>query len=111
MNCTRAMSSIRGERYNDVMFSHYEYLQLAYFKVGDLTNACRCTKSYLLFNPKKAMMQTNLEFYLASMDDKTQCDKVRPEAETYFQRTRYEVALLKHVDKAFAGLYKELNAL
>ena len=106
------MSLIRGQRYDDVFFSHYEYLQLAYFKSGDLDNACRCTKSYLLFNPKNAMMQTNLEYYLKTAGtDETFCDNVRPEAEQYFQRNRYEVELLKYVDREFKALYKELDAM
>lgn len=111
MNCTKAMNLVRGERYDDVFFSHYEYLQLSYFKLGDVANACKCTKAYLLFNPKNAMMQTNLEFYLNSLEDKSACDVVRPEAESYFKRFRYETSLLKYVDTEFKILFKELDAL
>lgn len=105
------MNLIRGERYNDVFFSHYEYLQLSYFKTGDVVNACKCTKAYLLFNPKNAMMQTNLEFYTDALEDKSACDTLRPEAESYFKRFRYETSLLKYVDTEFKNLYKELEAL
>lgn len=99
-------------QYPDVFFSHYEYLQLAYFKAGDLENACKCTKSYLLFSPKNGMMQTNLEFYLTSLGEKKAvCDQVRPDAQKYFERNRYEVALLKYVDTSFKALFKELDAL
>lgn len=111
MNCTRSMNLIRGERYDDVFFSHYEYLQLAYFKVGDAANACKCTQSYLLFSPKNAMMQTNLDIYLKALDDKTVCDRPRPEAEKYFKRFRYETSLLKYVDTEFRKLYDELDAM
>lgn len=105
------MNLVRGERYNDVMFSHYEYLQLSYFKLGDLENACKCTKAYLLFNPKNAMMQTNMEFYLNSLGDKSNCEKLRPEAESHFKRTRYETGIMQYVDIEFRKLYKELEAL
>lgn len=109
MNCTRAMNRVRAERYDDVFFSHYEYLQLAYFKIGDVTNACRCTKTYLLFNPKNAMMQTNLEFYRRTLEDKSKCDTVRPEADQYFKRFRYETTLLQYVDTEFKQMYRELD--
>lgn len=110
MNCTRTLNLVRGVRYNDVFFSHYEYLQLAYFKTGDLENACKCTRAYLLFNPMNASMQTNLEFYLNALEDKTVCDKLRPEAEKYFQRARYETAFIRYVDTEFRKLYDELDA-
>lgn len=105
------MNLIRGQRYDDVFFSHYEYLQLAYFKSGDVANACRATRSYLLFAPKNAMMQTNLEFYMNALKDKSVCDNVRPEADKYFKRVRYEVSLLRFVDQGFKQLYKELDEL
>lgn len=107
MNCTTKLNKVRGREYNDVFISHYEYLQLAYFKVGDRLNACKCTKSYLLFSPKNAMMQTNLEFYL---EDPAAC-VVRPEATAFFQRHRYEKSLLKYADTEFTNLFKELDAL
>lgn len=113
MNCTRAMNRVRAERYNDVLFSHYEYLQLAYFKTGDVANACKCTRTYLLFNPKNAMMQTNLDFYRQSesLVDKSACDTVRPEADKYFKRFRYETTLLRYVDTEFKKMYRMLDDL
>lgn len=102
------MSLVRGQRYEDIFYSHYEYLQLAYYKLGDLENACKCTRSYLLFNEKNAMMQQNLKFYAKSASS---CETPRPEADSYFKITRYETTLMKFVDQEFTKMYKDLEGV
>lgn len=57
------MSLIRGQFYENIFQTHYEYLQIAYFNQNELKNACRAAASYILLNSASKEMQENIEFY------------------------------------------------
>lgn len=104
------MTRVRTERFLDVFPSHYEYLQLAYFNDQNLTMACKATKTYLLFNPRNAMMQQNLVYYQKRVDRPEDCS-VREDGEKYFKRFRYETKLMKYIDNEFYQLKDLLESV
>lgn len=80
-NCMKKLSLINGNVYEDLLPSHYNYLQYAYYKCKDpktlilsitknvfvvrkLNDACRAVASYLLFYPDDLTMKNNMEYYM-----------------------------------------------
>ncbi|KAJ8975814.1 hypothetical protein NQ317_013745 [Molorchus minor] len=61
--CKEKLGSLNGEKHDDLLPSHYHYLQYAYFKMKDLQKACQAVASYLLFYPDDVTMLSNMKFY------------------------------------------------
>ncbi|KAG5864635.1 Prolyl 3-hydroxylase 1, partial [Gonioctena quinquepunctata] len=99
--CRKELSSLNGEIHDDLLPSHYHYLQYAYFKLDNLEAACRAVASYLLFYPDDATMLENMRYY--SKLPKVQDDFFRPreEAIRYLQRHIYESKILKFINEKF----------
>ncbi|CAH1158417.1 unnamed protein product [Phyllotreta striolata] len=100
--CRKKLSSLNGEIHDDLLPSHYHYLQYAYYKIGNLKAACAAVASYLTFYPDDDTMLDNMKYY--SKLPKVQNDYFRPreEAIRYVQRQIYESRLLKFVHNEFA---------
>lgn len=63
MNCTIDLSIVRGKFYEDIFATHYEYLHIAYYRVGNPKAASKAASSFELLKPGTADMQENLSFY------------------------------------------------
>nr|XP_022901177.1 prolyl 3-hydroxylase 1-like [Onthophagus taurus] len=98
--CPEQLSSLNGEKYDDLYPSHYHYLQYAYFKTDKLKEACAAVETYLMFYPNDEVMMSNKEYYL-KLDVKKEWFKPREEAEEYFKRDLYEKRLFKFIMKEF----------
>ncbi|XP_045470805.1 prolyl 3-hydroxylase 1-like [Harmonia axyridis] len=99
--CYSKLNSINTEKYEDLLPSHYHYLQYAYYKVGNMRMACEAVASYLLFIPKDETMLSNMEFYKKMPKVEKQYFKPRKEALLYIERLTYEKKLMKFIDKEF----------
>ncbi|XP_055693369.1 prolyl 3-hydroxylase 1-like [Lutzomyia longipalpis] len=108
-NCTIDMSIVGTQKYPDVLPSHYEYLQFAYFNVGNIEEAIKCTVTYLMFFPDNQMMQENLNFYRNHPEAKEEFFIERNEALEYYQRARYEKSLMQFINEEFAKSVVEIN--
>ncbi|XP_063703421.1 prolyl 3-hydroxylase 1-like [Culicoides brevitarsis] len=106
-NCTRDLNNIRGEAYDNVLTIHYEYLQFAYFKIGDIQRACRAVSSFLLFYPDDEEMLYNVKYYRTEHQAAENYFKARSEATRFYQRAMYEKKLLQYALTEFNQLYGE----
>ncbi|XP_044257307.1 prolyl 3-hydroxylase 1-like [Tribolium madens] len=95
--CKTKLSSLNGEKHDDLLPSHYHYLQYAYFKRGDLKAACAAVASYLLFYPNDETMLENKKFYSKLPKASDDFFIPRPEALHYVQRHTYEQRILKFI--------------
>uniref|UniRef100_A0A5F9C8A0 procollagen-proline 3-dioxygenase n=1 Tax=Oryctolagus cuniculus TaxID=9986 RepID=A0A5F9C8A0_RABIT len=48
---------------------HYDYLQFAYYRVGEYVKALECAKAYLLFHPDDEDVLDNVDYYESLLDD------------------------------------------
>uniref|UniRef100_A0A8C9A6X0 procollagen-proline 3-dioxygenase n=1 Tax=Prolemur simus TaxID=1328070 RepID=A0A8C9A6X0_PROSS len=59
----------REKPFEDFLPSHYNYLQFAYYNIGNYTQAIECAKTYLLFFPDDEVMKQNLAYYAAMLGE------------------------------------------
>lgn len=99
--CKQKLGSLNGAVYEDLLASHYDYLQYAYFKKGNLHAACQAVASYLLFLPDDESMLSNMRYYESL--PKVQGDYLTPreEAVKYAQRDTYEQRILHFIKDEF----------
>ncbi|EGV96066.1 Prolyl 3-hydroxylase 2 [Cricetulus griseus] len=48
---------------------HYDYLQFAYYRVGEYVKALECAKAYLMFHPDDEDVLDNVDYYESLLDD------------------------------------------
>jgi tetratricopeptide (TPR) repeat protein len=99
--CRNRLNSLNGEKHDDLLPSHYHYLQYAYFKIGNLRAACAAVSSYLLFYPDDEAMLSNMEYYKRLPKANDDLFIPRPEAVHYIQREMYERRILKYIAREF----------
>ncbi|CAG9759258.1 unnamed protein product [Ceutorhynchus assimilis] len=99
--CKRRLGSLNGEMYDDLLASHYHYLQYAYFKKGNLNAACQAVASYLLFLPEDETMLANMRYYQALPKVQDDFFTPRDEAIRYAQRETYEKRILQYIKNEF----------
>ncbi|XP_042852765.1 prolyl 3-hydroxylase 1 isoform X1 [Panthera tigris] len=70
-NCVTELAShpSREKPFEDFLPSHYNYLQFAYYNIGNYTQAIECAKTYLLFFPDDEVMNQNLAYYTAMLGE------------------------------------------
>nr|XP_060479766.1 prolyl 3-hydroxylase 1 isoform X1 [Panthera onca] len=70
-NCVTELAShpSREKPFEDFLPSHYNYLQFAYYNIGNYTQAVECAKTYLLFFPDDEVMNQNLAYYTAMLGE------------------------------------------
>ncbi|XP_043281496.1 cartilage-associated protein-like isoform X2 [Venturia canescens] len=107
--CSKRMNQVNGEYYADLLPSHYHYLQFAYYKVGDLKNACAAVSSYLLFYPSDQLMLKNEEYYSKLPKIEEDYFTPREEAVEYVKRKQYEEQLLRYIFEEFLILKPHLD--
>ncbi|XP_026578751.1 prolyl 3-hydroxylase 2-like, partial [Pseudonaja textilis] len=57
---------------------HYDFLQFAYFRVGDYIRALECTRTYLLFHPKDEDVLENEDYYKSLLEGSVDLEAVQP---------------------------------
>ncbi|XP_077006127.1 prolyl 3-hydroxylase 1 [Tamandua tetradactyla] len=96
-NCVTELAShpSREKPFEDFLPSHYNYLQFAYYNIGNYTQAIECAKTYLLFFPNDEVMNQNLAYYTAVLGEE-QATSIGPResAQEYRQRSLLEKELL-----------------
>uniref|UniRef100_A0A8D1KSF6 procollagen-proline 3-dioxygenase n=1 Tax=Sus scrofa TaxID=9823 RepID=A0A8D1KSF6_PIG len=96
-SCVTELASHPGREkpFEDFLPSHYNYLQFAYYNIGNYTQAIECAKTYLLFFPNDEVMSQNLAYYTAMLGDEP-AGSIRPRqsAQEYRQRSLLEKELL-----------------
>ncbi|KAE8744370.1 hypothetical protein FOCC_FOCC008974 [Frankliniella occidentalis] len=99
--CQSKLSVLNGEKYDDFLATHFNYLQFAYYKKGNLREACAAAGTYLLFLPGDSTMLENVEYYktLPKVDDSM--FRPRADAEKYIKRQSYEESLLTYISDEF----------
>ncbi|XP_060162823.1 prolyl 3-hydroxylase 1 isoform X3 [Globicephala melas] len=96
-NCVTELAShpSREKPFEDFLPSHYNYLQFAYYNIGNYTQAIECAKTYLLFFPNDEVMSQNLAYYTAMLgEEQARSIGPRESAQEYHQRSLLEKELL-----------------
>ncbi|XP_040325797.1 prolyl 3-hydroxylase 1 isoform X2 [Herpailurus yagouaroundi] len=96
-NCVTELAShpSREKPFEDFLPSHYNYLQFAYYNIGNYTQAIECAKTYLLFFPNDEVMNQNLAYYTAMLgEEPARSIGPRESAREYRQRSLLEKELL-----------------
>uniref|UniRef100_A0A8C0PAI8 procollagen-proline 3-dioxygenase n=2 Tax=Canis lupus familiaris TaxID=9615 RepID=A0A8C0PAI8_CANLF len=96
-NCVTELAShpSREKPFEDFLPSHYNYLQFAYYNIGNYTQAIECAKTYLLFFPNDEVMNQNLAYYTAMVgEEPARFISPRESAQEYRQRSLLEKELL-----------------
>ncbi|XP_058930329.1 prolyl 3-hydroxylase 1 [Kogia breviceps] len=96
-NCVTELAShpSREKPFEDFLPSHYNYLQFAYYNIGNYTQAIECAKTYLLFFPNDEVMSQNLVYYTAMLgEEQARSIGPRESAQEYHQRSLLEKELL-----------------
>ncbi|CAB3369515.1 Hypothetical predicted protein [Cloeon dipterum] len=106
-NCSYNMNNLNGEKYDDLLPSHYHYLQYSYFKVDKLMEAIEAAVSYLLFYPEDKDMLENVKYYKSLPNANPELFKPRKEAVDYIQRYKYEQKILNFIQSEFN--FKSVN--
>lgn len=99
--CAKKLQNLNGEIHDDLLPSHYHYLQFAYFKLGNIEKACQAAASYLLFFPNDETMIDNKSFYMTLGNVNEGMFVPRAEALHYHERELGEKALLQFIEDSF----------
>uniref|UniRef100_A0A8C4JG43 procollagen-proline 3-dioxygenase n=1 Tax=Dromaius novaehollandiae TaxID=8790 RepID=A0A8C4JG43_DRONO len=88
---------------------HYDYLQFAYYRVGDYVKALECAKSYLLFHPDDEDVLENASYYEGLLEGTLDPDTIKPrkEAKMLLRRHRLESHLLQMAAAGLGFAYTE----
>ncbi|XP_020662223.3 prolyl 3-hydroxylase 2 isoform X1 [Pogona vitticeps] len=90
---------------------HYDFLQFAYYRVGDYVRALECTRSYLLFHPDDEDVLENESYYESLLEGSVDLENIKPrqEAVTFLRRHKLEAYLLQTGAAGLGFLYTEPN--
>ncbi|KAL6254200.1 hypothetical protein P5V15_014822 [Pogonomyrmex californicus] len=108
--CSIMLNNVNGKFQSDLLRSHYNYLQFAYYKLGNLKAACAAVASYLLFLPADETMLHNKDYYNSQPKVKEEYFTPREEALSYVKRQEYELMLLHYISKEFTAIDTRFKA-
>ncbi|KAK3914415.1 Prolyl 3-hydroxylase 1 [Frankliniella fusca] len=99
--CQSKLSRLNGEKYDDFLAKHFDYLQYAYYKQGNLKKACTAAGTYLMILPADTTMLENVQYYksLPKVDDTM--FQPRPDIVKFVKRQSYEDNLLTYIADEF----------
>ncbi|XP_075410928.1 prolyl 3-hydroxylase 1 [Tenrec ecaudatus] len=103
-NCVTELAThpSREKPFEDFLPSHYNYLQFAYYNIGNYTQAIECAQTYLLFFPHDEVMNQNLAYYIAMLGEGQAATLgPRKRAQEYRQRSLMEKEMLFFAYDAF----------
>eukprot|EP00095_Tigriopus_kingsejongensis_P000094 maker-scaffold1877_size25834-snap-gene-0.6 protein:Tk00094 transcript:maker-scaffold1877_size25834-snap-gene-0.6-mRNA-1 annotation:"hypothetical protein TcasGA2_TC004700" len=108
LRCISKLENLDGEVVEGLFPLLYHYLQMGYYKGGDVENAVKCVETYRLFHPNDADMNQNLEFYRDVEEAKAEWFEARHEAVAYLKRLTYEQSLLNQSRECLLTLTRQL---
>ncbi|XP_032679224.1 prolyl 3-hydroxylase 1-like isoform X2 [Odontomachus brunneus] len=108
--CSLGLNSVNGEYRSNLLSSHYNYLQFAYYKLGNIKAACAAVASYLLFLPVDETMLHNKDYYSTQPKVTDEYFMPRQEALVYVKRQEYELMLLHYISEEFAVIDARFDA-
>ncbi|KAI6051524.1 prolyl 3-hydroxylase 2 [Marmota monax] len=90
---------------------HYDYLQFAYYRVGEYVKALECAKAYLLFHPDDEDVQDNVDYYESLLDDSIDPESIeaREDLIMFVKRHKLESELIKSAAEGLGFSYTEPN--
>uniref|UniRef100_A0A8C0GCI9 procollagen-proline 3-dioxygenase n=1 Tax=Chelonoidis abingdonii TaxID=106734 RepID=A0A8C0GCI9_CHEAB len=88
---------------------HYDYLQFAYYRVGEYVKALECAKSYLLFHPDDEAVLENADYYNSLLEETMDPETIKPreEAAKFLRRHKLESDLLQMGATGLGFVYTE----
>ncbi|XP_054005345.1 prolyl 3-hydroxylase 1-like isoform X1 [Hylaeus anthracinus] len=107
-SCSTLLNNVNGNYQKDILWTHYDYLQFSYYKLGNLKAACANVESFLLFNPIDESMLQNKKYYRAQPKVKEEDCVPRQEALSYAKRQEYEFNLLRYISNEFSAIDAKL---
>ncbi|KAK0162064.1 hypothetical protein PV327_008431 [Microctonus hyperodae] len=110
-SCSQFLNNLNGDYQHDLLASHYNYLQFAYYKLGDIKRTCQAVESYLLFFPADETMLNNKDYYSNLPKVKANYFTPREEAVFYVKRQEYELRILKFISEDFSAIDARLDAM
>lgn len=93
--CPDQLRKVKGIYVKNYLARHFNYLQMAYFKVEKHWEAAGCAASYLLFDPDEDTMIDNLRFYKYALGHDSIKITARKAAIRYYKETTIESKLLQ----------------
>ncbi|XP_048362955.1 prolyl 3-hydroxylase 2 [Sphaerodactylus townsendi] len=88
---------------------HYDFLQFAYYRVGDYKQALECARSYLLFHPEDEDVLDNESYYETLLEGSEDLAGIEPReyAVMFLQRHQLEAYLLQTAAEGLGFSYTE----
>uniref|UniRef100_U3JY60 procollagen-proline 3-dioxygenase n=1 Tax=Ficedula albicollis TaxID=59894 RepID=U3JY60_FICAL len=110
-DCVRELATRSGRisPIDNFLPLHYDYLQFAYYRVGDYAKALECAKSYLLFHPDDEDVLENAGYYEGLLEGTVDPATIKPrkEARTLLRRHKLESHLLQVAAAGLGYAYTE----
>ncbi|XP_022425327.1 prolyl 3-hydroxylase 2 isoform X1 [Delphinapterus leucas] len=90
---------------------HYDYLQFAYYRVGEYVKALECAKAYLLLHPDDEDVRDNVDYYESLLDDSTDPASIqaREDLAMFVKHHKLESELIKSAAEGLGFSYTEPN--
>ncbi|XP_002758232.1 prolyl 3-hydroxylase 2 [Callithrix jacchus] len=90
---------------------HYDYLQFAYYRVGEYVKALECAKAYLLCHPDDEDVLDNVDYYESLLDDSIDPASIeaREDLTMFVKRHKLESELIKSAAEGLGFSYTEPN--
>uniref|UniRef100_G1R4S8 procollagen-proline 3-dioxygenase n=2 Tax=Nomascus leucogenys TaxID=61853 RepID=G1R4S8_NOMLE len=90
---------------------HYDYLQFAYYRVGEYVKALECAKAYLLCHPDDEDVLENVDYYESLLDDSIDPASIeaREDLTMFVKRHKLESELIKSAAEGLGFSYTEPN--
>ncbi|XP_059247273.1 prolyl 3-hydroxylase 2 [Mustela nigripes] len=90
---------------------HYDYLQFAYYRVGEYVKALECAKAYLLLHPDDEDVLDNVDYYESLLDDSSDPASIeaREDLAVFVKRHKMESELIKSAAEGLGFSYTEPN--
>uniref|UniRef100_A0A8I3S481 procollagen-proline 3-dioxygenase n=2 Tax=Canis lupus familiaris TaxID=9615 RepID=A0A8I3S481_CANLF len=90
---------------------HYDYLQFAYYRVGEYVKALECAKAYLLLHPDDEDVLDNVDYYEGLLDDSSDPASIeaREDLAMFVKRHKLESELIKSAAEGLGFSYTEPN--
>ncbi|XP_014638496.1 PREDICTED: prolyl 3-hydroxylase 2 [Ceratotherium simum simum] len=88
---------------------HYDYLQFAYYRVGEYVKALECAKAYLLLHPDDEDVLVNVDYYESLLDDSLDPASIeaREDLAMFVKRHKLESELIKSAAEGLGFSYTE----
>uniref|UniRef100_A0A452QPZ6 procollagen-proline 3-dioxygenase n=1 Tax=Ursus americanus TaxID=9643 RepID=A0A452QPZ6_URSAM len=88
---------------------HYDYLQFAYYRVGEYVKALECAKAYLLLHPDDEDVLDNVDYYESLLDDSSDPASIeaREDLAMFVKRHKMESELIKSAAEGLGFSYTE----